>query len=151
MISFLFFGDFIVFEIPGDGHLDFRWADTHFKEELIKVDILRTYRVGGSIVAYKIKFDFNDSEHGGLKHVFEEEAFLWMDELIVAVFEDFVAVHILDVEVGVEAEPLLIFTFVEQLNKQKATPFSFRFSSRGSNYSWMFSSNSLIPSFQRLL
>ena len=75
-----------------------------------------------------------------------------MDELVVAVLKDFVAVDVFDIEVCVEAEPLLILAFVEQLeNKQKITPFSLRFSSRGSNYSWMFSSNSLIPSFQRLL
>jgi hypothetical protein len=35
-----------------------------------------------------------------------------MDNLIVAVLKDFVAVDVLDVEVGVEPEPLLIFALI---------------------------------------
>ena len=38
-----------------------------------------------------------------------------MDELIVAVFEDLVAVDVLDVEVGVKPEPLLILPLIQQL------------------------------------
>jgi hypothetical protein len=71
--------------------------------------------------------------------------------LVVTVLQDFVAVDVLDVEVRVEAEPLLVLAFVLELGEEMRTPFSLRFSSSGSNYSWMFSSSSLMASFQRLL
>jgi hypothetical protein len=35
-----------------------------------------------------------------------------MDNLIVAVLKDFVAVDVLDVEVSVESEPLLVFALI---------------------------------------
>ena len=44
-----------------------------------------------------------------------------------------------------------LFVNILTLFRFKFTPFSLRFSSSGSNYSWIFSSNSLIASFQRLL
>ena len=66
LVTLFFFRIFIVFEVPGDSHLNFRGTDAHFEKKLIEVDILRTYRVRGSVVTYEIEFDLDDSEHGGL-------------------------------------------------------------------------------------
>ena len=74
-----------------------------------------------------------------------------MNELVVAVFEDAVAVYVFDVGMCVEAESFLILALVLELSGSRVTPFSPRFSSSGSNYSWMFSRSSLMASFQRLL
>ena len=80
-------------------------------------------------------FDLYDPEHGGLKHILEQHPFLGVDKLVVAVLEYFVAVDILDVEVGVETEPLLVIPLILELSiNVKRTPFS-RFSYNGSNSS----------------
>ena len=76
-----------------------------------------------------------------------------MYDLVVAILEYLVAVDVFDVEVSVETEPFGVFPLVFELNDMDSTPLSLslRFWSSGSNYSWIFSSNSLIASFQRLL
>ncbi len=40
-----------------------------------------------------------------------------MDHLVVAVFQDFVAVDVFDVEMSVESKPLLVLAFVFELNR----------------------------------
>jgi hypothetical protein len=47
-------------------------------------------------------------------------------------------VHVFDVEVCIESEPLLVAPLVFHLNSLMLTPFYPRFSSSGSNSSWMF-------------
>lgn len=74
-----------------------------------------------------------------------------VDHLVVAVLENLVAVDVFDIEVGVEAKPLLVLALVGDLNREEGTWFFARFSSRGSNYSWIFSRSSFMASFQRLL
>ena len=93
------------------------------------------------IVANEIQFELYHTEHGGFEHVFEQHALLRVHHLIVAIFEDLVAVHVFDVEVRIEPEPLFVTPLVLHLNNLIHTPFSPRFSSSGSNSSWMFSSS----------
>ena len=42
-----------------------------------------------------------------------------MHELIVAVFQNLIAVDVFNVEMSIESEPLLIFALIFQLNKSK--------------------------------
>ena len=151
MIAFGFVLIAVVDEVARYVHFDLSWAHTHVEEELVEVDVLGADGVSVRVVADEVEFELYDAEHGGLEHVFEEEALLGVEELVVAVFENPVAVDVFDVEVRVEAEPLLVLTLVLHLHRTSLTPFSPRFSSNGSNSSWMFSSSSLIASFQRLL
>ena len=44
-----------------------------------------------------------------------------MDYLVITIFEDFVAVNIFDVEMGIKTEPLLILTLVGYLDRKSIT------------------------------
>jgi hypothetical protein len=128
----------VIHEIPGDVHLDLRGPHAHLQQKLVQVDVLGSDGVGVGVVADEIEFELDHAQHGGLEHVLEEHALLRVDHLVVAILEDLVAVDVFDVEVGVEAEPLLVLALVLDLHQQNSTPFSPRFSSSGSNSSWMF-------------
>jgi hypothetical protein len=151
LISLQFIYILIVDEIARDVHLDFWRAHTHLQQEFIQIDVLWSYGIRASIIANEIDFELDYTKHGRFKHIFEEHSFLWVHHLIVAIFKDAIAMDIFDVEMCIKSEPFLILALVFQLNRCKNTPFSPRFSSSGSNYSWIFSSSSLIASFQRLL
>lgn len=112
LISFLFIWVFISFEISWDSHLYFGWPDSHLKKKLIEIDILWTYRVGGSVVPDEIKLELNDSEHSRLEHILEQHSFLGMNELIVTVLQYFVTMNVLDVQMCIKTEPLFILTLV---------------------------------------
>ena len=125
----------------GDVHLYLGRTHPHFQQKLVQVDVLRPDCVGVGVVADEVELELHHPQHGRLQHVLEEHPFLGVHHLVVAVLQHEVAVDVLDVEVGVEAEPFLIFTLILQLSGCKRTPFSPRFSSSGSNSSWMFSSS----------
>ena len=44
-----------------------------------------------------------------------------MHHLVIAVFEDLVALHVLDVEMGVKPEPLFVLPLVGDLNASNNT------------------------------
>jgi hypothetical protein len=56
--------------------------------------------------------DLNDSEHGVLDHVLQQYSFLWVYDLIVAIFKSVVGVYIEDIELAVVHEPLLVIPLV---------------------------------------
>lgn len=107
-------------EVSWNVHLNLRGPHPHLQQELVQVDILWADRVGGSVVSDEIEFDFNNPEHGGLEHVLEKHAFLWMYELVVAVFQNLIAVDVFDVEMGIKSEPLLVFALIFKLRKSMA-------------------------------
>lgn len=131
LVAFILILIAVIDEVARDVHLDLGGAHAHFKQELIEIDVFGAYGVGVRIVADEVELEFDHSQHGGFEHVLEEHSFLGMDHLVVAIFEDLVAVDVFDVEVGVEAEPLLILSLVLHLNDPTSTPFSPRFSSSG--------------------
>ena len=44
-----------------------------------------------------------------------------MNHLVIAIFKDFVAMHIFDIEMGVESEPLLVVPLVGYLDIMLST------------------------------
>lgn len=112
LISFLFLLIPVIWKIPWNGHLYLCRPNSHLEYEFVKIYVLRPDRIGGSVVSDEIEFELDDSEHRWLKHIFEEHAFLWVNKLIIAIFEYFVAMNILDVEVSIEPKPFLILSFI---------------------------------------
>ena len=104
-------------EVPRNMHLNLCWSHPHFKQKLIQVDVLRSDRVSISIVPDKIQFDFNNSQHSRLEHIFEQHPLLGMNHLIIAILENFVAMDVFDVKVGIETEPFLVVALVSYLDQ----------------------------------
>jgi len=126
----------VVDKVTGDVHLYFRWSHTHLQQKLVQVDVLRTHWVGACVVADQVELEFNNTEHSRFQHVLQEHSFLRVDYLVVAVFENFVAMDVLDVEMCVKSKPFWVFPLIFKLNKFRITPLSlsFKFWSSGSNY-----------------
>jgi len=49
------------------------------------------------VIADEVEFELHHAQHCGFEHVLQENSFLGMDHLIVAVLEDDVAVHVFDI------------------------------------------------------
>ena len=64
-------------------------------------------RSGTEVVVHKVLFDLTDAADCALKHFFDEDALLWVHNLIVALLELAVDLDVLDVEHGVVGEPFL--------------------------------------------
>jgi hypothetical protein len=108
----------VVDKIARDMHFNFCRAHPHLQQELIEIDVLWSDCVGVSIVADEVELELYNSEHGWFKHVLQEHPLLGVDHLVVAVLENLVAVDVFDIEVGVEAKPLLVLALVGDLNRE---------------------------------
>lgn len=74
-----------------------------------------------SVVADEIEFEFDHSQHCRLEHILEEEPLLGMHHLVIAVFKNFIAVNVFDVEMSIKAEPFFVFAFVGDLSDGSVT------------------------------
>lgn len=109
--------------VARDVHLYLRRTHPHLQQKLVEVDVFRADRVGAGVVPDEVEFEFYHSQHGAFKHVLQEHPLLRVDHLVVAVFQNLVAVDVFDVKMGVEPEPLFVLALVLDLDNGALTPF----------------------------
>lgn len=101
--------------VSWDSHLNFWMTHSHLKQKLIQIHIFRSHSISSRIIFDQIEFYFDHSQHSRFQHLFQQDSFLWVHDLIVAIFKGLVALHILDIEVGIKFHPFFIVPFILHL------------------------------------
>ena len=64
------------------------------------------------VVLNEFVLDFHEADHCVLQHFLQQDAFLRMHHLVVAILQLLIDFNVLDVQDGVMVEPVLVITFV---------------------------------------